>query len=190
MEYQAEIASAVYGRGIAALITSSAGFAWFGWGIAALRGIPSAMLVAYLLAAAVLMIFAVKALRRGKKMMKSQGASRSEFWQKRRKAFGIVAVLEVVGCSIVLILASVLHRPDWAAVGINLVVGLHFIPLGRIFKSAAYYWVGGLMVAWDILTMTALNSWNPTAAAAMASGLILWAAAIQTLTQSYRSQGW
>jgi len=63
---------------------------------------------------------------------------------------------------------------------------LHFLPLGKIFESAAYYWVGSLIVAWDILTVTALKSWNPTALAGIATGVILWAAAVHVLLLSFR----
>lgn len=131
--------------------------------------------------AAALMAFAVIAVRRGRKMVSVHGGLRNDFWQKRRKAFRIVTLLEVVGCIIVVVLANVFRRPDWVAVGISLVVGLHFLPLGRIFGVASYYWVGTLMVVWDILSMTALKLWNLTASAAIGTGLILWATAIWRL---------
>jgi hypothetical protein len=184
MGNQSEIGDAAFGRGMAAITTTSAGIVWFGWGFSALRSFSVAMLVAYLSLAAVLMAFAVKAVLPGRKMMKAQGVSRSDFWKKRRKAFGIVAVLEVVGCIIVLALVGEFRRPDWTAAGVSLVVGLHFLPLARIFESAAYYWVGSLMVAWDIVTVTVLKSWNPTVSAGIA-GAILWAAAIHTLMRSF-----
>jgi hypothetical protein len=84
------------------------------------------MLVAYLSLAALLMAFAVKAVLRGRKMMKAQGVSRSDFWKKRRKAFGIMVVLEVVGCIIVLALVGVFRRPDWTAAGTVLSSGCTF----------------------------------------------------------------
>lgn len=158
---------------------------WLGWGFG-VRGLPVAMWVGYFSVAAALMAFAVTAVRQGRKMMRAQGWSRSDFWQKRRKAFSIVTVLEVVGCIIVVIMANVFRRPDWIAVGISLVVGLHFLPLGRIFGAASYYWVGSLIVLWDILTITALKSWNLTASAAIATGVILWASAIYVLMRSVR----
>ena len=131
MGNQSEIGDAAFGHGMAAIITTSAGIVWFGWGFSALRSFSVAMLVAYLSLAAVLMAFAVKAVMPGRKMMKAQGVSRSDFWKKSRKAFGIVAVLEVVGCIIVLALLGVFRRPDWTAAGVSLIVGLHFLPLAR-----------------------------------------------------------
>lgn len=113
----------------------------------------------------------------------------TDFWQKRRQAFRIVTLLEVVGIIIVVMLANLFRRPDWLAVGISLVVGLHFLPLGRIFGTALYYWVGTLIVVWNILTLTALKSWNLTASVGIATGLILWAAAIYVLKRSFRVAG-
>ncbi|MGB7494111.1 MAG: hypothetical protein WBR26_17215 [Candidatus Acidiferrum sp.] len=185
MENQAAMAGSAFGRGMAAIITTTFGFMWLGWGFG-VRGLPVAMWVGYFSVAAALMAFAVTAVRQGRKMMRAQGWSRSDFWQKRRKAFSIVTVLEVVGCIIVVIMANVFRRPDWIAVGISLVVGLHFLPLGRIFGAASYYWVGSLIVLWDILTITALKSWNLTASAAIATGVILWASAIYVLMRSVR----
>lgn len=186
MENRAETAGAAFGRGIAAIVTTAFGFIWLGWGFSALGGLPAAIWLGYFLIAAALMAFAVTAVRRGRKMMSAQGVSRSDFWRKRRRAFGIVTLLEVVGCIVVVVLANVFRRPDWIALGISLVVGLHFLPLGRIFGYASYYWVGSLIVVWDILAITALSSWNLTASAGIATGGILWATAIYVLIRSLR----
>lgn len=189
MENQAAIAGVAFGRGVAAVITATFGSIWLGWGLGVRGGMPAAIWVGYFCAAAALMVFAVAGARRGRKMMRALGGSWSDFWQKRRKAFRIVTVLEVVGCVIVVVLANVFRRPDWIALGISLVVGLHFLPLGKIFGAASYYWVGSLIVVWDILAITALKSWNLTASAAIATGVILWANAIRLLTWSPRIVG-
>ena len=181
MATQAEIAGAAFGRGMAAIITTVFGFIWLGWGLSVLRGLPAAIWVAYFSLAAVLIALAVAAVRRGRKMVRLHAGLRNDFWQTRRKAFRIVSLLEAAGCIIVVVLASVFRRPDWIAVGISLVVGLHFLPLGRIFGFSGYYWTGSLIVIWDILSITALRSWNLTASAAIGTGLILWATAISRL---------
>lgn len=186
MENQATTAGAAFGRGMAAIITTTFGFIWLGWGAGVLGGLPAAIWAGYFCVAVALMALAVTAARRGRKMISALGVSRSDFWQERRKAFGVVTALEVVGCVVVVMLANVFQRPHLIAVGISLVVGLHFIPLGRIFGAASYYWVGSLIVVWDILTITALKSWNSTASAAIATGVILWATAIYVLVRSFR----
>ena len=185
MENPAAMAGVVFGRGIAAIITTGFGFMWLGWGLSVFPALPPAIWVVDVTVAVVLMAFAVTAVRRGRKMMKARGAPRDDFWQTRRKAFGIVTLLEVLGCIIVVVLANLYQRPDWIAVGISLVVGLHFLPLGRIFGVASYYWVGTLIVVWDILAIFALKSLNLTASAGIATGVILWAAAIHILVRAF-----
>jgi hypothetical protein len=186
VENQAALAGAAFGRGMAAIITTTFGSMWLGWGLGVLGGLPAVIWVGYFGMAAALMAFAVTTLRRGRKLMSAPTASRSDFWQTRRKPFGIVTVLEVVGCIIVVVLANVFRRPDWIAVGISLVVGLHFLPLGKIFGAASYYWVGSLIVVWDMLAITAMRSWNLTASAAIATGVILWTSTIYVLIRSRR----
>ena len=181
---QAESASAVYGRGISALIATFAGFMWCGWGFSALPNHPATIAVANLLMAVALMAFAVKVARRSSRMMEAEGLSPSDFWRKKRKRFGVVVILEFVGCILVFILLGAFHHPEWTATGISIVVGLHFFPLARIFESATYYWVGSLMVGWGILTVLVLKSWNLTASAGFASGAILWAAAMYHIARS------
>lgn len=185
MENPAPMAGAAFGRGIAAIITTGFGFIWLSWGLSVFPALPPAIWVADISVAVVLMAFAIAAVRRGRKMMKARGVARNDFWQTRRKRFGIVTLLEVAGCIIVVLLANVYQQPNWVAVGISLVVGLHFLPLGRIFGIASYYWVGTSIVVWDLLAIFALKSWNLTASAGIATGVILWAAAIYVLVKAF-----
>lgn len=186
MANQAEVAGVAFGRGIAAVIEVSFGFLWLGWGLSAFPPLPTAVWVVDVSIGVVMIAFAVRAVRRGRRMMKAQGGSRSDYWQTRRKSFGIVTLLEVAGCIVVVVLASLFQRPDWIAVGISLVVGLHFLPLGRTFGVVAYYWVGTVIVVWDILTLTAFKSWNLTASAGIGTGVVLWVAAISIFLRSQR----
>ncbi|MGA9884565.1 MAG: hypothetical protein WBQ34_12675 [Candidatus Acidiferrales bacterium] len=106
MDNKAEAVGAAVGLGFAAIIATVAGFVWFGWRFSAFPSLPLVVFVAYFSVAVGLMAFAVIAVRRGRKMMKALGVARSDFWQKRRKAFGIVVALEIVGCIIILVLVG------------------------------------------------------------------------------------
>lgn len=175
-----------FSRGVAAIVATSFGFVWLGWGLSVLRALPVVVWILLCCIAAALIVTAVIAVRRGKRLMRGQGTSRRDLWEKRRKPFGVVTLFEVVGCIVVVVLANIFRRADWVGVGISLVVGLHFLPLGRIFEATAYYWVGALIVVWDILAITALK-WNLTASAGIATGVILWAAAINVVVRSFHS---
>ena len=185
MNNQPEMAGMAFGRGVAAIITTGFGFIWLGWGLSEIRNLPATVWVAHLSLAVALMAFAVTAVRRARKMIKAQGMSQDDFWRKRRKAFGFVTLFEITGCIAVVVLANLFRQPQSIAVGISLVVGLHFLPLGRVFGVASYYWIGSLIIAWDILTMTTSKPSNWTASAGIATGLILWASAINALVRSF-----
>ena len=190
VENQAETAGAVFGRGMAAIIMSFFGFVWLAWGLsarAAASNFPAALWVGFFAVAAVLMGFAIAAVRRGRALMKARGTSRREFWSKRGKSFRVVTIFEVLGIIVVIILANRFHRPDLIAVGISFVVGLHFIPLGSVFDSLAYYVVGSLIVVWDIVCVAAVKPSRSAAFAALGTGAILWATAIAVLLRSIRA---
>ena len=72
------------------------------------------------------------------------------------------------------------------AFGISLVVGLHFLPLAKVFGYASYYWVGTLIVVGNLLTVIALKPANPTASVGLVTGLILWSRSILLLGRSFR----
>lgn len=47
MENQATTAGAAFGRGMAAIITTTFGFIWLGWGAGVLGGLPAAIWAGY-----------------------------------------------------------------------------------------------------------------------------------------------
>jgi hypothetical protein len=162
------------------------GFIWLGWGLSVVRDVPWEIWATLFLLAVVLLSAAVVAVRRGRKMMNALGVSGGDFWAKRRKAFNILTLLEGVGCAVVLLLTNLLHRPEWIPIGISLVVGLHFLPLGKILGVASYFWVGSMIVLWDVLALTASQAWNPSISVPLATGVILWATSIYVLIRSFR----
>lgn len=189
MQNQVEMAGAPFGRGMAAIIMTFFGFVWLAWGLsttATASNFSTALWVAFLVATVVLFAFAVATLRRGKSLMKAQGTSRREFWSQRGKAFRIVTIFEVLSIIIAIVLANKFHRPDLIAVGISFVVGLHFIPLGRVFDSPAYYAVGSLIAVWDIVSIAVAKPSGSGPFAAVGTGVILWTTAIAVLVRSVR----
>ena len=118
--------------------------------------------------------------------MKAYGASRREFWGRRAKPFRVVTFLELLGIIVVIVLANKFRHPNMIAWGVSVVVGLHFVPLGKIFDFLGYYLVGGLIVVWDFLCIAATNSSDASAFAALGTGVILWATASAILVRSTR----
>ncbi len=60
--------------------------------------------------------------------------------------FGIIFGVE---CGLIALVSAVLGSSgfgDWIPVAVALIVGLHFLPLARVFEVPLYYWTGGLSV--------------------------------------------
>lgn len=130
-------------------------------------------MAAYLLAALALVSMALKAVRRSRKTLVALRKSRSHFWKEKRKPFRAGVFLEVVGCVIALVLADAFHRPSWAAPAVRLLIGLHFLPLGRIFETRDYDWVGRLIIASAVVAIARSGTWTPTVVAGIATGATL-----------------
>jgi len=77
-----------------------------------------------------------------------------------------------------------LHRGDYFMPGLAAIVGLHFLPLAKLFRAPANYAVGGLMVVWSAVSMAFVPVEHLPSTSAFGTGLILWQAAATTLAVS------
>jgi len=179
-------AGVLFGRGMAAVITVSFGFIWMGWGFSALPTFrPYEWAVLYA-GTVVLLVFAIRGVRRGRKQLKALGADRRAYWAKRGRKFGIITALEVVGCGIVVALAVGFHRMDLIAVGISAVVGAHFLPLAGLFDFPVYYVTGVTIILCDLVSLSRFHGDAITAMSGIVTGAILWLTGIYALALSRR----
>lgn len=187
-------AGVAFGRSIGAVIMVVFGFFWLGWGFSnsslfinfsAGRARPATMWILFYCASLVFVGIAVRAVRRTRRELKALGPISGDFRSRYGKQFRLISILEGIGCGIVLLLASQFHRMDLVAAGIGVVVGLHFLPLARLFRFPAYYVTGVGIVLCDALSMLLLQGTNITLSAAIGTGSALWITAVYAL---YRSQ--
>jgi hypothetical protein len=61
------------------------------------------------------------------------------------------------------------------------VVGLHFLPLAKLFHSPAHYATGSLMLAWSAVTVMFVPMEHLPSVTAFGTGMILWQAAATAL---------
>jgi hypothetical protein len=118
------------GRLIAQFIVCGFAALWAWYGVSSLHG--PAWLAPLALAPSVL----IPALAL------SRPRADGEDWKQAQRPFYIVVALEGIAIFALVNLAANLHRPDLIMPAIALVVGLHFLPLARIFRFPAYALTG------------------------------------------------
>src|SRR6185437_10042648 len=132
-------------HGAGATILIAMGFFWLGWGygyvpklwpIASTQaglGFGLGWMVVYA-ATIVLLVTAIRAWRKAHARLRIAALSGAELWRRNSQSFRRITMFEGIGCGLVVVLALTLRLPDLMAAGISLVVGLHFLPLGRLFR--------------------------------------------------------
>ncbi|MGB8478144.1 MAG: hypothetical protein WCE63_04790 [Acidobacteriaceae bacterium] len=79
-----------------------------------------------------------------------------------------------------------LKLDNWILPAIIFIVGVHFLPLARLFQIRTYYYTGAAMVAWAILDpflfIAGKNDWI----AGVGTGVILWITAVCICWQIFR----
>ncbi len=111
-------------------------------------------------------------IRKGRLLRKKYPAVGAATRPTILKRFLLIGLMEVLAIVIVSILANRLYRaylaPDWCA----MIVGLHFLPLAKIFRAPNLSVLGSLMMLWCALCWALFRSntiaisglawnWNP-----------------------------
>lgn len=176
-----------YGRNVASLIMLSFGFVWLGWGFSTLEAFSYWKWILLYVVFLAALVPTVSAIRQSRARMKSVGEDRENLWSKNRSKFRIVTALEGAGCGIVVFLCVFFQRLDLLAVGISLVVAIHFIPLGALFHYPTYYVTSIAIMICDVLSVLFFRADAITTVAGIGTGLILWITAAQAF---YVSNFW
>jgi hypothetical protein len=149
---------------VTALILGVAAAAWFGWGNA--QPLPG------LAAGSVLGVAAAIAGGWYARRLRSTGSAMAD--RRVRRGYGITVGVEVAA---IVAGAAVLEgsgRPAYLPAWILLVVGVHFIPLGRIFRIEALGWAGLalILVAAAAAVTGAATGVPPSTVAGAGGGLV------------------
>jgi hypothetical protein len=173
------------GRAIGALIFACFGASDTFWALSFARNVPRMLSEAVWIVAVTLGGWSITQrwlLRRLSVPAVDKSIAR-QHWKHYASWFLVVVVIEVVSINIGSPILIHFHRqalfPQW----VEAVVGLHFLPLAKLFKVPLFYATGTALV------LVALGSLlipfdAPRAIAALAgSGLCLWATAVVILLQ-------
>lgn len=165
---------------VSALILGFAAMMWFGWGQAqppAGWGLP---LTIGLFAAIAVEGFAGSAVARFRRGATAIGD------QRVRRGYWITIGAEVAAIALGAVALGLAGRPAYTAPWILLVVGVHFVPLGRLFGSVDLLWSGPVLCAVAIAGAVtgAVSAVAPSAVTGGFGGLVLVVTAAVSLRRA------
>ncbi len=171
------------GRGSGAIVGTVFGAVWLGLGLQAARVLS--LWVAFAFAVCCLGLYAgsIFLIRRGRKLQRLSGTS-GKWPATMRNGFAWAVAAEIAGCLAVVIICNLLRRYDLIPAGIAMVVGLHFLPLGKVFRTPVYYATGVSIVLWCVASLVLFQGPEMDVASAIGTGSILWLTASYNLIQA------
>lgn len=179
-------AEAVIGAGRGALVEAMFGSGWLGWGLGGAHGFNGLTGPALGFTTLFLMGWSIYTIEKGRRFRKRYPGGGASARRTVRKWFLLVALMEVVGILFVSILASRLHRADLAGDWCAMIVGLHFLPLGKIFRAPNLIVLGVLMVLWCALCWALFRTDRIALSASLGTGILLWGSCIFVLIRARR----
>jgi hypothetical protein len=93
----------------------------------------------------------------------------------------LLTLFEFLAIALVSILANRLHRADLATDWCAMVVGLHFLPLAKIFRAPHFFIIGVLMTLWCALCWVLFRSNALVISVSLETGILLWSSCVFAL---------
>jgi hypothetical protein len=156
----------------AALICASFGSSWMYWAVVFSGSQSPVWFSIVTVPAVVLMLWAILRVRAFRHLASSP--AELAHWMRFRKFFWIDFGIEWgLGGIAAFVLAHV-GRSDLIPQAFGVIIGLHFLPLAKIFGGHLYYWTGAIMVIAAIGSFVIPRSDVRSIAGCTAIGLILW----------------
>jgi hypothetical protein len=179
-------AQAVVGAGRGALVEAMFGAGWLGWGLGEAKAFNGFTAPTFGFTALLLLACSIFVIRRGRLLRKEFPAADVAAQRTIPKKFLLVVCIEFLLIALASILAEWLHRPDLATVWCAMIVGLHFLPLAKIFRAPNLGILGVLMTLWDLLCWVLLRSNPLVISVSLGTGILLWGSCVWVLIRSRR----
>jgi hypothetical protein len=164
-----------------ALICAFFGSAWMYWAVVfsgnrspvwfSMVTLPAVALIAW----ALLRVRTVRDLPSSAAELEHSRAFRKFFWVDVGIEWGLIGVA-------VFALARV-GRGDLIPQALGVIIGLHFLPLVKIFRAPIFYWTGGIMVVAALGSLLMHRGYRNVFACA-AVGLTLWVTSVAVLCRT------
>jgi len=129
--------------------------------------------------AAILIAWAILRVRATRNLPSS--AAELEHWKAFRTFYWLDVGLECGLIGVAVFLLTRLGRFDLAPQALGVIVGLHYLPLGKILRAQQYYWTGGVLVVAALGSLLIHRGHIRDLFACAALGLTLWITSLAIL---------
>ena len=174
-------ANEVIGTSRGALISAMFGAGWLGWGLGNAKAFNGFVGPMFGFTALFLFACSIYFIRQGRLLRKQCPAAGASTRPSILKWFLLVTLVEVLAIALVAILANLLHRADLATDWCAMIVGLHFLPLAKIFRAPHLGVLGILMILWCVLSWALFQSNAIAISVSLGTGILLWASCVTLL---------
>jgi hypothetical protein len=176
-------ANSLSGRAVGALILTGFGSAWITLG----QYVREQLSVGFFLGVAMFVVTMVVAstvlFRRASQYRRDPEDPRIV------KAFHAINAMQWIAVFVVASLIHRYHRDEFTVSAIAFIVGLHFLPLARIFRYRPHYVTGLLLMAWAVWTAISIPADTLQGTCAIGTGFILWISATVTVLLALQLTG-
>lgn len=179
------LARSVVGAGRGALVESMFGAGWLGWGLGEAKAFNGVTGPTFGCMTLLLLACSIYTLRRGRLLRKKYPAVDAS-GPTTLQWYLVVVLAEILGVLLVMGLANRLHRADLGTDWCAMVVGLHFLPLAKIFRSPHLVVLGILMTVWCALCWALFRANALIVSATLGTGILLWGSSVFILLRARR----
>jgi len=179
-------ANSLIGIGRGALISAMFGAGWLGWGLGNAKTFNGFVAPTFGFTALFLFAYSIYFIRKGRLLRKECLAAGAYTYPPALRWFLLVALAEFLAIPFVVILANRLHRVDLATDWCALIVGLHFLPLAKIFRAPQFSVLGITMILWCILSWALFQADMMAISTSVGTGILLWGNSVTSLFRARR----
>ncbi len=157
---------------------------WFWWSALSFGSLQPSRVIGIAIIETALLVSSGLLIRNGLSLQK-QSAFATDQNRQSFQSFRIVVALEAAAIIVLVAIALGTHRPELAPLFTAIVVGLHFIPLARIFQAPFYAVVGVAIVVWCFFCWLVFRGNLVAAYGCFGTGTLLW-----SLSAWHSIRGW
>jgi hypothetical protein len=168
------------------LLAAMFGMGWLGMGLGAAHAFKPLVIVLFDIFGIALLGCSIYFIRKGRSLRRKCPASSDLLLRKIDRQFMVIAIVEVAAIAIVSGIAYAFHRPDLAPVLVAIVVGLHFLLLGKVFQQASYYRWGTAIMLWCGICAIVLRGNTLVVWSNIGTGILLWGTCTHGLLEARR----